>query len=153
LYSRQFLESQMAVALGGRIAEEIIFGDDEITTGASNDLERVTSTAKMMVTQYGMSERIGQVALEQPGGSPFLGRQMASQQQSMSAETRALIDAEVSRLVSGAYTRAKKLLLDNRQALDGLAKLLVEKETVSAEEFAQLLTECDVKISDYAVYQ
>ena len=112
LYSRQFLESQMAVALGGRIAEEIIFGDDEITTGASNDLERVTSTAKMMVTQYGMSERIGQVALEQPGGSPFLGRQMASQQQSMSAETRALIDAEVSRLVSGAYTRAKKLLLD-----------------------------------------
>ena len=78
---------------------------------------------------------------------------MASQQQSMSAETRALIDAEVSRLVSGAYTRAKKLLLDNRQALDGLAKLLVEKETVSAEEFAQLLTECDVKISDYAVYQ
>ena len=153
LYSRQFLESQMAVALGGRIAEEIIFGDDEITTGASNDLERVTSTAKMMVTQYGMSERIGQVALEQPGGSPFLGRQMASQQQSMSAETRALIDAEVSRLVSGAYTRAKKLLLDNRQALDGLAKLLVDKETVSAEEFAQLLTECDVKISDYAVYQ
>ena len=153
LYSRQFLESQMAVALGGRIAEEIIFGDDEITTGASNDLERVTSTAKMMVTQYGMSERIGQVALEQPGGSPFLGRQMASQQQSMSAETRALIDAEVSRLVSGAYARAKKLLLDNRQALDGLAKLLVDKETVSAEEFAQLLTECDVKISDYAVYQ
>jgi len=153
LYSRQFLESQMAVALGGRIAEEIIFGDDEVTTGASNDLERVTSTAKMMVTQFGMSERIGQVALEQQGGSPFLGRQMASQQQTMSAETRALIDSEVSRLVSGAYNRAKQLLIDNRPALDGLAKMLVEKETVTAEEFAQLLTECDVKISDYAVYQ
>jgi len=143
----------MAVALGGRIAEEIIFGDDEVTTGASNDLERVTSTAKMMVTQFGMSERIGQVALEQQGGSPFLGRQMASQQQTMSAETRALIDSEVSRLVSGAYNRAKQLLIDNRPALDGLAKMLVEKETVTAEEFAQLLTECDVKISDYAVYQ
>jgi len=152
LYSRQFLESQMAVALGGRVAEEIIFGDDEVTTGASNDLERVASTAKMMVTQFGMSERIGQVALEQSGGSPFLGRQMASQQQQMSAETRALIDAEVSRLVSGAYARAKQLLLDNRPALDGLAKMLCEQETVTAEEFAQLLTECDVKISDYAVY-
>merc|ERR1712216_1093547 len=129
---------QMAVALGGRIAEEIIFGEDEVTTGASNDLERVTSTAKMMVTQFGMSERIGQVALEQ---------------QAMSAETRALVDSEVSRLVSGAYNRAKQLLLDNRAALDALAKMLCEKETVTAEEFAQLLTECDVKISDYAVYQ
>jgi len=152
LYSRQFLESQMAVALGGRVAEEIIFGEDEVTTGASNDLERVSSTAKMMVTQFGMSERIGQVALEQQGGSPFLGRQMASQQNQMSAETRALIDAEVSRLVAGAYARAKQLLMDNRPALDGLAKMLVEKETVTAEEFAQLLTECDVKISDYTVY-
>merc|ERR1719199_515925 len=112
LYSRQFLESQMAVALGGRIAEEIIFGEDEVTTGASNDLERVTSTAKMMVTQFGMSERIGQVALERQGGSPFLGRQMATQQETLSAETRALIDSEVSRLVAGAYARAKQLLMD-----------------------------------------
>merc|ERR1719287_189314 len=147
LYSRQFLEAQMAVALGGRIAEEIIFGDDEVTTGASNDLERVTSTAKMMVTQYGMSERIGQVALEQPGGSPFLGRQMGSQQSTMSSETKALIDSEVSRLVSAAYARAKTLLTDNRQALDSLARLLMEKETVTTEEFAQMLTECDVKIA------
>jgi len=153
LYSRQFLESQMAVALGGRIAEEIIFGDDEITTGASNDLERVTSTAKMMVTQFGMSERIGQVALEQQGGSPFMGRQMGQQQQTMSAETMALVDSEVSRLVSGAYARAKQLLNDNRPALDGLAKKLCEQETVTAEEFAQLLSDCDVKISDYSVYQ
>jgi cell division protease FtsH len=106
----------------------------------------------MMVTQFGMSERIGQVALAQQSGSPFLGRQMASQQNQMSAETRALIDAEVSRLVAGAYARAKQLLLDNRPALDGLAKMLIEQETVTAEEFAQLLTECEVKISDYAVY-
>ena len=111
LYSRQYLESMMAVALGGRIAEEIIFGDDEITTGASNDLERVTSTAKRMVMEFGMSEKIGQVALAgSPQGSP-----------PMSAETKVLIDAEVSRLVQGAYTRAKQLLLDNRKALDALA--------------------------------
>jgi cell division protease FtsH len=143
LYSRQYLESMMAVALGGRIAEEIIFGEDEITTGASNDLERVSSTAKRMVMEFGMSEKIGQVALA--GGQ-------GGQQQPMSAETKVLIDAEVSRLVQGAYTRAKQLLLDNRESLDKLAVMLCEKETVTAEEFAQILTDSTVSISDYAVY-
>ena len=114
LYTRQFLESQMAVALGGRIAEEIIFGDNEVTTGASSDLERVTSTAKMMVTQFGMSQRIGQVALEKPEGSPFMGRSMGQDQAVMSAETRTLVDSEVSRHVTGAYQRAKHLLVENR---------------------------------------
>ena len=141
LYSRQYLESMMAVALGGRIAEEIIFGDDEITTGASNDLERVTSTAKRMVMEFGMSEKIGQVALG--------GQQQAPP---MSAETKVLIDAEVSRLVQGAYARAKQLLLDNREALDKLSIALLEKETVTAEEFAQILTESQVTISDYKVF-
>ena len=143
LYSRQYLESMMAVALGGRIAEEIIFGEDEITTGASNDLERVSSTAKRMVMEFGMSEKIGQVALA--GGQ-------GGQQQPMSAETKVLIDAEVSRLVQGAYTRAKQLLLDNRESLDKLAVMLCEKETVTAEEFAQILTDSTVSISDYKVY-
>jgi len=137
LYSRQYLESMMAVALGGRIAEEIIFGEDEITTGASNDLERVSSTAKRMVTEFGMSERIGQVSL---GNSQI------------SAETKAMIDAEVSRLVQGSYTRAKQLLLDNRESLDKLATMLCEKETVTAEEFAQILNDSEVTISDYSVY-
>jgi len=142
LYSRQYLESMMAVALGGRIAEEIIFGEDEITTGASNDLERVSSTAKRMVMEFGMSEKIGQVALSGGQGG----------QQQMSAETKALIDAEVSRLVQGAYTRAKQLLLDNRESLDKLAVMLCEKETVTAEEFAQILNDSQVSISDYKVY-
>jgi cell division protease FtsH len=127
----------MAVALGGRIAEEIIFGEDEITTGASNDLERVSSTAKRMVTEFGMSQRLGQVSM---GNSQI------------SAETKGMIDAEVGRLVQGAYTRAKQLLLDNRPALDALATMLVEKETVTAEELAQILANCDVTISDYSVY-
>ena len=137
LYSRQYLESMMAVALGGRIAEEIIFGEDEITTGASNDLERVSSTAKRMVTEFGMSQRLGQVSM---GNSQI------------SAETKGMIDAEVGRLVQGAYTRAKQLLLDNRPALDALATMLVEKETVTAEELAQILANCEVTISDYSVY-
>jgi cell division protease FtsH len=132
----------MAVALGGRIAEEIIFGEDEITTGASNDLQQVSQTAKRMVMEFGMSEKLGQVAL--CGGY--------GQQQQMSAETKALIDAEVSRLVQGAYTRAKQLLLDNRQALDKLATMLVEKETVTAEEFAQILNDSTVSVADYTVY-
>jgi cell division protease FtsH len=142
LYSRQYLESRMAVALGGRIAEEIIFGEDEITTGASNDLQQVSQTAKRMVMEFGMSEKLGQVALS--GGN--------GQQQQLSAETKALIDAEVSRLVQGAYTRAKQLLLDNRQALDKLATMLVEKETVTAEEFAQILNDSTVSVADYTVY-
>ena len=152
LYTRQFLEGQMAVALGGRIAEEIIFGEEEITTGASNDIERVTSTAKMMVTRFGMSEKIGQVALAQDQGSPFLGRQMGSQQSAMSSETRVLIDTEVSRLVNEAYAKAKNLLVENREVLDKLAQMLVEKETVTAEEFQQLLTDCNVKIGSYGIY-
>jgi len=152
LYTRQFLEGQMAVALGGRVAEEIIFGEDEVTTGASNDLERVASTAKMMVTRFGMSERVGQVALAQDGGSPFLGRSMAQQRAQMSGETKALIDQEVSRLVNQAYAKAKGLLLDNRPALDALAKLLMEKETVTAEEFQQILNDTGVKIGSYGIY-
>jgi cell division protease FtsH len=152
LYTRQFLEGQMAVALGGRIAEEIIFGEEEITTGASNDIERVTSTAKMMVTRFGMSEKIGQVALAQDQGSPFLGRQMGSSQSAMSSETRVLIDTEVSRLVNEAYAKAKNLLVENREVLDKLAQMLVEKETVTAEEFQQLLTDCNVKIGSYGIY-
>jgi len=138
LYSRQYLESMMAVALGGRIAEEIIFGEDEITTGASNDLERVSSTAKRMVMEFGMSEKIGQVA--------------HGQNQQISSETKVMIDTEVSRLVQGAYARAKQLLLDNRPALDALATMLCEKETVTAEEFAQILNDNEVTVADYTVY-
>jgi len=123
-----------------------------VTTGASNDLERVASTAKMMVTRFGMSERVGQVALAQDSGSPFLGRSMAQQRSQMSGETKALIDQEVSRLVNQAYAKAKGLLLDNRPALDALAKLLVEKETVTAEEFQQILNDTGVKIGSYGVY-
>jgi len=152
LYTRQFLEGQMAVALGGRVAEELIFGEDEVTTGASNDLERVASTAKMMVTRFGMSERVGQVALAQDGGSPFMGRQMGTQQRQVSGETKALVDQEVSRLVNQAYAKAKLLLQDNRPALDALAKLLVEKETVTADEFQQILNDTGVKIGSYGIY-
>ena len=152
MYTRQFLEGQMAVALGGRVAEEIIYGAEEVTTGASSDLQRVSQTAQMMVTRFGFSDRIGQVALAQDGGSPFMGRQMAQQRPSVSGETKAMVDQEVSRLVNQAYARAKQLLNDNRLTLDTLAAALLEKETVSAEEFELILKNTGAKLGEYGLY-
>lgn len=152
LYSRQFLEGQLAVALGGRIAEEIIYGDEEVTTGASNDLQRVTQVAKQMVTRFGMSKKVGQLALSTEGSNPFLGRQMATGSPQMSSVMKSDIDDEVRRLVNVAYTRAKTVLTNNRPLLDALAKLLIEKETVSAEEFQRLIAENKIEMMPYAVY-
>jgi cell division protease FtsH len=146
LYSRSYLQNQMAVALGGRIAEEIIFGDEEVTTGASNDLQQVARTARQMVTRFGMSEKLGPVALGRQQGSMFMGRDIASERD-FSEETASMIDEEVSDLVAVAYQRAKDVLVGNKQVLDRLAEMLVEKETVDSEELSQLLIASDVKMA------
>ena len=117
LYSRSYLQNQMAVALGGRIAEEIIFGEEEVTTGASNDLQQVTRVARQMVTRFGMSSRVGPVALGRQQGNTFMGRDIASDRD-FSEETAATIDAEVRTLVDQAYARAKSVLVDNKGILD-----------------------------------
>eukprot|EP00181_Compsopogon_caeruleus_P001079 CAMPEP_0184686358 /NCGR_PEP_ID=MMETSP0312-20130426/22121_1 /TAXON_ID=31354 /ORGANISM="Compsopogon coeruleus, Strain SAG 36.94" /LENGTH=762 /DNA_ID=CAMNT_0027141349 /DNA_START=150 /DNA_END=2438 /DNA_ORIENTATION=+ len=151
MYSRQFLEAQLAVALGGRVAEEIVFGGDEITTGASNDFQQVTRVARQMITRFGMSKKVGQLVLERDGGSPFLGRQMASQSLPISSITKDKIDDEVTRLVKTAYERAKDILISNRDLLDKIATILVEKETISADEFQRILAEHrQVKMIPYA---
>jgi cell division protease FtsH len=146
LYSRSYLENQMAVALGGRIAEEIIYGNEEVTTGASNDLQQVARVARQMVTRFGMSEVLGPVALGRQQGNMFLGRDIASERD-FSEQTASSIDAEVSKLVEQAYKRAKTVLQENRTILDRLASMLVEKETVDAEELQQLLSTNDVKMA------
>ncbi|MEY2984397.1 MAG: cell division protein FtsH [Cyanobacteriota bacterium] len=146
LYSRSYLQNQMAVALGGRIAEEIIFGEEEVTTGASNDLQQVARVARQMVTRFGMSDRLGPVALGRQGGSVFLGRDIASDRD-FSDETAAAIDTEVSQLVDQAYQRAKQVLVENRSVLDQLADMLVEKETVDAEELQTILAGNNVKLA------
>jgi cell division protease FtsH len=146
LYSRAYLQNQMAVALGGRIAEEIVFGEEEVTTGASNDLQQVARVARQMITRFGMSERLGPVALGRQSGNVFLGRDIASDRD-FSDETAATIDEEVRKLVDQAYTRAKDVLVNNRQVLDHLATMLVEKETVDAEELQDLLMNNDVKLA------
>jgi cell division protease FtsH len=146
LYSRSYLQNQMAVALGGRLAEEIIFGEEEVTTGASNDLQQVTRVARQMVTRFGMSDRLGPVALGRANGNVFLGREIASDRD-FSDETAAAIDEEVRNLVDRAYTRAKEVLVNNRHILDRLAEMLVEKETVDSEELQQVLASNDVKMA------
>merc|ERR1711939_1299758 len=148
LYSRAYLQNQMAVALGGRVAEEIVYGEDEVTTGASNDLQQVASTARQMITRFGMSDKIGPVALGQSQGGMFLGRDMSSERD-FSEDTASTIDQEVSDLVDVAYTRAVNVLTTNRSVLDELAELLVEQETVDAEELQELLISRDVRVAEY----
>lgn len=149
LYSRSYLQNQMAVALGGRVAEEIIFGKEEVTTGASNDLQQVTRVARQMVTRFGMSDRLGPVALGRQGGGVFLGRDIASDRD-FSDETAAAIDEEVHNLVEQAHERAQQVLGNNRQVLDQLAQMLTEKETVDSEELQSLLASNDVKMATLA---
>jgi len=149
LYSRSYLQNQMAVALGGRVAEEIIYGEDEVTTGASNDLKQVASVARQMVTKFGMSDKLGPVALGRSQGGMFLGRDIASERD-FSEDTAATIDSEVSILVEIAYERAKKALNDNRQVLEELTSMLMETETVDSLEFQELLIRHQVKVAEYA---
>ncbi|GAP95489.1 ATP-dependent zinc metalloprotease FtsH3 [Leptolyngbya sp. NIES-2104] len=149
LYSRSYLQNQMAVALGGRIAEEIVFGEEEVTTGASNDLQQVARVAKQMVTRFGMSDRLGPVALGRQQGNMFLGRDIAAERD-FSEETAAAIDDEVRNLVEQAYRRAKAVLVQNRPVLDRLAEMLVEKETVDSEELQELLSTSEVQIAAIA---
>jgi cell division protease FtsH len=148
LYSRAYLQNQMAVALGGRVAEEIVYGEDEVTTGASNDLQQVARVARQMVTRFGMSEKLGPVALGRSQGGMFLGRDIAAERD-FSEETAATIDEEVSQLVEEAYRRATAVLTDNRSVLDELAEMLVERETVDAEELQELLVRSDVRVAEY----
>jgi len=149
LYSRSYLQNQMAVALGGRIAEEIIFGEEEVTTGASNDLQQVARVARQMITRFGMSDRLGPVALGRQGGGVFMGRDIASDRD-FSDDTAATIDEEVRQLVDQAYQRAKEVLLNNRIILDKLAEMLVEKETVDSDELQEILTSNEVRMAALA---
>ncbi|WGV24870.1 ATP-dependent zinc metalloprotease FtsH3 [Halotia branconii] len=149
LYSRAYLENQMAVALGGRLAEEIIFGEEEVTTGASNDLQQVARVARQMITRFGMSDKLGPVALGRQQGNMFLGRDIMSERD-FSEETAAAIDEEVRKLVDVAYTRAKEVLVNNRHILDQLAQMLVDKETVDAEELQEILANNDVTTAAFA---
>ncbi len=136
LTSRAELTDTMAMTLGGRAAEEIVFG--EITTGASNDLEKVTETAKQMVMRFGMSERLGPRVFGHDRGQPFLGREFSSEPD-YSDEIAREIDDEIRRIVESAHQTAKDLLTENRESLDTISKILLKRETIDAEQFIALL--------------
>jgi cell division protease FtsH len=136
LKSRAQFEDEMAGILGGRVAEEIIF--DEPTTGATDDLERVTKLAKAMVTRFGMSESIGPMQLQQADSNPFMGMDFG-EQRTYSEHVARKIDQEVRHIVDTAYSRARQILLSNKDNLVLLAETLLEKEVLDRAEFLKLI--------------
>jgi cell division protease FtsH len=136
LTTRAELTDTMAMTLGGRAAEEIVFG--EITTGASNDLEKVTETAKQMVMRFGMSERLGPRVFGHDRSQPFLGREFSAEPDH-SDEIAREIDDEVRRIVEDAHQSSKDILSEHREQLDTLSKILLDRETIEADEFIALL--------------
>jgi cell division protease FtsH len=136
-YSKEYIEAELAVMMGGRLAEEVCLG--RITTGASNDFERATSMAKRMVCEWGMSE-LGPMAFGKPEGEIFLGRDFA-RQPDYSEDTARRIDSEVNRIVAASYIRGKKIISDHRIALEAIAQVLLEKESLDGEEVYAIIQE------------
>jgi cell division protease FtsH len=135
-YSRSYLRNNLVVLLGGRVAEEIIF--DDITTGASNDIERVTKLARKMVCEWGMSEAVGTLAIGETGEEVFIGREWV-QNKNFSEDTARLVDSEVKRIVEEAHSRCLNLLQDNVETLHRIAAALLERETITGEDLDLLL--------------
>ncbi|HEU4675037.1 MAG TPA: ATP-dependent zinc metalloprotease FtsH [Motilibacteraceae bacterium] len=133
--TRNEMLDQLAYMLGGRVAEEIVFHDP--TTGAANDIEKATGVARAMVTQYGMSERIGAIKLGENSSEPFLGRDMGHQRD-YSEEVASVVDEEVRRLIDTAHDEAWEILVENRDVLDNLVLELLEKETLDKAEVAAI---------------
>jgi cell division protease FtsH len=133
--TRNEMLDQLAYALGGRVAEELVFHDP--TTGAANDIEKATGLARKMVTQFGMSERIGAIKLGQSQGEVFLGRDMGHQRD-YSEEVASVVDEEVRRLIENAHDEAWEVLVENRGVLDALVVALLERETLGKEELAEI---------------
>ncbi len=135
-YSRGYLLNNLVVLLGGRVAEEIVF--DDITTGASNDIERVTRMARKMVCEWGMSEALGPLAIGETGEEVFIGREWV-QNKNFSEDTARLVDSEVKRIVSEARTRCHDLLREHENHLHAIADALLERETISGADIDMLL--------------
>ncbi|WP_235532879.1 ATP-dependent zinc metalloprotease FtsH [Sphingomonas sp. Leaf412] len=137
-YHRDKMYANLAVAMGGRVAEEIIFGYDKVSSGASGDIQYATGLARDMVTKWGMSDKVGPVDYAQPEGESFLGYS-SSQPTHMSNETAKLIDAEIKDIVEGGLRRAKHVLTEHIDQLHGLAGALLEFETLSGDEIKKLI--------------
>ena len=136
--TREKMYANLAVAMGGRIAEEIIFGHDKVTSGASSDIQQATQLARAMVMQYGMSDKLGFLSYGENEEEVFLGRSVA-RQQNMSEEIHKLVDAEVRKIIDDSYESAEKILKDNENDLHTIAQGLLEYETLTGDEINDLL--------------
>jgi cell division protease FtsH len=149
MYSKQYLESQLVVALGGRLAEELIFGEDMVTTGASGDIQQVANIAKRMVKDWGMSDKVGRVVVSSPGGGNMMMMMQGGGGPRWGNKMLGTIEEETERLVNNSYLIAKKILTDNKDLLEALKEKLMEQEVVSAEEFQMLLVEYKAQTIDF----
>ncbi len=136
-YTKDWLEGQLVMLFGGRVAEEMRFGPDKVTTGAGNDIERATSMARRMVTRFGMSDRVGLMAVGDSEQEIFLGRELV-QRREVSEHTAELVDSEVKRFLDGAHDRARALLEEHRDLLDAIAAALLDRETLGRREIETL---------------
>jgi cell division protease FtsH len=138
-HSKEFLESQICSLFGGRIAEELIFGADKVTTGASNDIQRSTELARNMVTKWGLSEKLGPLTYSDEQEEVFLGHSVA-QHKAVSDETAHDIDQEIRSIVDTAYARAEGILKDNLDKLHMMAGALIKYETINSEQIDDIMS-------------
>ncbi len=143
-HSKQHLESMISSLFGGRLAEAIIYGDEKVTTGASNDIERATEIARKMVTQWGLSEKMGPLLYAEDENEVFLGRQV-TQHKNMSDDTARAIDEEVKSVIDKNYQRAKQILEENVDILHAMKDALVKYETIDADQIDDLMNRRDVR--------
>jgi len=135
LKSKSELEDMLVSVFGGRAAEEVVFGN--VTTGASNDIEKATSIARAMVTQYGMSEKFGLIGLERVQDQYLSGHTVMNCGEATAAE----VDKEVMHILKEAYAKAVAILRENREVMDKIAEFLIKKETITGKEFMEILRE------------
>jgi cell division protease FtsH len=143
--SKRKLNSQVASLFGGRIAEEIVFGEDAVTTGASNDIERATEIAHKMVKLWGMSSVMGPMSYGEEEGEVFLGRQV-TQHKHISEDTFNKVDTEIRKIIDTNYSVAYKILEENRDILDTMAKALVEFETIDVGQIDDLMARKPIRV-------
>jgi cell division protease FtsH len=136
--TKEFLLGRLAINFGGRVAEELIFGPEKVTTGAGSDIEQATAIARRMVTQFGMSDRVGMMAVGDREQEIFLGREFG-QRREISERTAEMVDDEIKRLLDEAHARARAILTENRPLLDRIADTLLERETIDREDMEKLV--------------
>ena len=136
--SKTYLKSRLSILFGGRLAEEIVFGPDKVSTGASNDIQVATSIARRMVTEWGMSHSLGTVAYDEPDSEVFLGHSI-TRHKNISDKTAEKVDAQIRKIIDEAYEKTRQILTQHRKELERLSKALIEYETLSGEEIAQVI--------------